>query len=174
MASAVAPERGYPWASWVMVGSIAGNLDRVLVWVVDIDRLDRADRPGARPLHPDWHAAMFEMGRDLAHWRLGDEADMRRHPFFAAHRHRAASGVEVDLLLAEMQCRAAFAHAFDLHAKHALIELHAAVDIGDGDVEVVYAFDLHGRPRRFSEDRQLATPRPVGPAQPHRPIKLRL
>jgi hypothetical protein len=32
-----------------------------------------------------------------------------------------------------------------------LVELDAAVDIGDGQVEMVYALDLHVRPRRFEE-----------------------
>ncbi len=50
----------------------------------------------------------------------------------------------MDLLLAEMQCGAALAHALDLHAEHAAVELDAAVDIGDGDVQMVDALDLHG------------------------------
>src|SRR6516162_4689850 len=138
-----------------MVGSIARDLDRVLVRVVDIDRLDRADRPGARALHPHRHAAAFEMGNDLADRGFGNKADMRRHPFLAAHRHRTPGGVEMDLLLAKIECRAAFAHALGLHAEHALVELDAAVDIGDGQVQMVYALDLHIRPRRFKESRSL-------------------
>src|ERR1700746_3064766 len=134
-----------------MVDSIGGNFDRVMVRVVDVDRLDRADRPGTRALHPNRHAAMFEMGRDLAHRRLGDKTDMRRHPLFAAHRHRTTGGVEMDLLLAKIECRAAFAHALGLHAEHPFVELDAAADIGDGQVKMVYALDLHIRPRRFVE-----------------------
>src|SRR6516225_10132616 len=111
-----------------MVGSVARDLDRVLVRVVDVDRLDRADRPGARSLHPNRHAAMLEMGRDLGHRGFGNKADMRRPPFLAAYRHRATRGVEMDLLLAEIECCAAFAHALGLHAEHALIKLDAAVD----------------------------------------------
>ena len=57
----------------------------------------------------------------------------------------AAGGVEMDLLLAEIERGAAFAHALGLHAEHALVELYAAVDIGDGQVQVVYALDFHGR-----------------------------
>src|SRR3984893_1156243 len=146
-------------------GSVGGNLDRVLVRVVDVDRLDRADCPGARALHPDRHAAGFEMGRDLADRRFGDEADMRRHAFFAAHRHSTAGGVEMDLLLAEIECGTAFAHALGLHAEHALVELHAAVDIGDGQVEMVYTLDLHGRPRWFAEVRSFARNEGFWPAR---------
>src|SRR5215472_4743300 len=152
-----------------MTGSVARNLDRVLIRVVDIDRLDRADRSCARALHPDRHAAAFEMGRDLGHRRLGDETDMRRHALFAAHRRGARSGiktlggVEMDLLLAEIERGAAFAHALDPHAEHAPVEFDTAADIGDGQVEMVYAFDLHGRPRRFCELPELATTRTVEP-----------
>src|SRR5262252_4480761 len=96
-------------------GLIARNLDRVLIRVVDIYRLDRADRSGARALHPDRHAAAFEMGRDLGHRRLGDETDMRRHALFAAHRRGTAGSIEMDLLLAEIKRGAAFAHALSLH-----------------------------------------------------------
>src|SRR6516162_7423650 len=163
--SAVAPERGCPWASSIMTGSIGRNLDRVPIRVVDIYRLDRADRAGARTLHPDRHAALFEMSRDLTHRRLGDKADMCRHPFLGAHCHRPAGGIEMDLLLAEMECRAAFTHALDPHAEHALVELDAAVDIGDGQVQMVYALDLHVRPRRFEEIRSL--PRREASGQRH-------
>src|SRR5215469_2586419 len=109
-----------------MAGAIARNLDRVLIRVVDIDRLDRADRSGARALHPDRHAAAFEMGRNRGYRRLGDETDMRRHALFAAHRRGAAGGVEMDLLLAEIERGAAFAHALDPHAEHTLIEFDTA------------------------------------------------
>jgi hypothetical protein len=37
----------------------------------------------------------------------------------------------MDLLLAELEGGAAFAHALGLHAEHATIEFDAAVDIGD-------------------------------------------
>src|SRR6516225_9177049 len=140
-----APSGRYPRTS--MVGSIASNLDRVLIRVVDVDRLDRTDRPGARSLHPHRHTAAFEMSCDLAHRRLGHKTDMRRHPFLAAHRHRALGGIEMDLLLAEIECGTSFADALGLHAEHTLVELHAAIDIGDGQVQVVYALDLHGGPR---------------------------
>lgn len=39
--------------------SIVGNFDRVLIRVVDVDRLDRAERAGRRALHPDRNAATF-------------------------------------------------------------------------------------------------------------------
>src|SRR6516162_7240432 len=134
-----------------MLGSIARRLDRVLIGVVDIDRLDRADRPGTRSLHPHRHAAAFEMSCDLAHRRLGHKTDMRRHPFLAAHRHRTTRGIQMDLLLAEIECGTSFADALGLHPEHTLIKLDAAVDIGDGQVQMVYALDLHVRPRRFEE-----------------------
>src|SRR5437660_5222094 len=57
----------------------------------------------------------------------------------------------MDLLLAEIERGAALAHTLGLHPEHALIKLHDAVDIGDGEIEVVDAFDLHGRPRRFAK-----------------------
>src|SRR6516162_4170715 len=132
---------------------VSRNLDRVLIRVVDIDRLDRADRPGARTLHPHRDAALFEMGGDFADRRLGDKADMRRHALLAADRHRSAGGVEMDLLLAEIERRPAFPHALGLHAEHAFVELYAAVDIGDGQVQMVYALDLHVRPFGSMEDR---------------------
>ena len=71
------------------------------------------------------------MRRDFAHRRIGDKADMRRHPFFAAHRHRTARGIEMDLLLAEIECRTAFAHALGLHAEHALVERNRGIDVGE-------------------------------------------
>src|SRR5207249_2308216 len=83
------------------------------------------------------------MSRHLADRRLGDKADMRRHAFFAAHRHGPAGGIEMDLLLTEIECRTAFAHALGLHPEHALVKLHTAVDIGNGQVQMVYALDLH-------------------------------
>src|SRR5260370_12887722 len=138
------------------IGSVLGDLYRVLVRVVDVDRLDRADRAGARAWHTDRHAARFEMGGDFAHRRFGYKANVRRHPFFAAHRHGAGSGVEMDLLLAEIERGTAFAHALGLHAEHALVELYAAVDIGDGQVQMVYALDLHRRPRLLSVGRSFA------------------
>src|SRR5437763_11960309 len=70
-------------------GSVGRDLDRVLVGIVDIDRLDRADRTGARPLHADRHAAALDMGDDLVDRRVGDEADMRRHALLTAHGGRA-------------------------------------------------------------------------------------
>ena len=57
----------------------------------------------------------------------------------------------MDLLLPEMQRRAALADALGLHAEHAPVEFDAAVDIGDGQVQMVYALDLHGRPPRLAE-----------------------
>jgi hypothetical protein len=49
----------------------------------------------------------------------------------------------MDLLLTKLERCAAFADDLRLHTKHALIELQAAVDIGDGQVQMVYALDLH-------------------------------
>src|ERR1700732_4047399 len=96
--------------SWGMaVPSVIRNLDRIAVRVVDVDRLDRADRAGTRALHSHRHTALLEMRRDLADRRLGDKADMRRHPLVAGHSHRASRGIEVDLLLTEQQRRAPFA-----------------------------------------------------------------
>src|SRR3954447_18229857 len=83
------------------------------------------------------------MGQDLGDRRLGDETDMRRHALFAAHRHHSTSGVEMDLLLTELERCAAFVDDLRLHAKHAFIALQAAVDIGDGQIQMVYALDLH-------------------------------
>jgi hypothetical protein len=45
-----------------------------------------------------------------------------------------------------MQCGAAFADALDLHAKHSPVELQAAVDVGDGQIQMVDTLDLHGGP----------------------------
>src|SRR5260370_1322632 len=90
------------------------------------------------------------MGRDLGDRRLGDEADMRRHPLLGAHRCRA-SEIEMDLLLSEQERRAPLAHALGPHAEHPLVELDTAADIGDRDVEMVDALDLHGWPRGMSD-----------------------
>ena len=35
-------------------------------------------------------------------------------------------------------------------------EQGAAIDIGDGQVQMVYALDFHGRPRRFEEAQSFA------------------
>src|SRR5205085_10893886 len=109
--------------------SVGRNFDRVLVGVVDIDRLDRADRAGARSLHPDRHAACFEMRRDLADRGFGNEADMRRHPLLAAHRGGARQ-IEMDLLLTEQQGCTTLADTLAPRAENALVEFEAAVDIG--------------------------------------------
>src|SRR5438094_4001916 len=138
----------------------------MLVRIVDVERLDRPDRAGARALHPDGDAAIFEMLCDLGDRRLSDEADMRRHPLFAAHRGRA-SEIEMDLLLAEQKRGAPLAHALGPHAEHPLVELDAAPDIGDRDVEVVDALDLHGWPRRLSEAPRV--PRSPAPDQQNSP-----
>src|SRR5215469_13987622 len=84
------------------------------------------------------------MNCDLAHRRVGDKADVRGHAFFAAHRHCSAHGVEVDLLLPEIERSTAFTHILGLHAEHALVERDATVEIVDGQIEMVYALDLHG------------------------------
>ncbi len=59
---------------------------------------------------------------------------------------RGAGRMQVDLLLAELQCGAARAEAHDLHAEHALVEITAAFDVGDGEDQVVQAFEMdHAR-----------------------------
>src|SRR4051794_5795431 len=88
------------------------------------------------------------MGHYFADRLLGDEADMRRHALFASH-YRRTGRIEMYLLLSEIQRRAAFTNALGLHAEHAFIELQTAVDIGDSQVQVVDALDLHGQPRRL-------------------------
>ena len=55
----------------------------------------------------------------------------------------------MDLLLAEQQRGAGLAHALGPHAEHALVELDAAADIGDGDVQMVDTVDFHGGPPGF-------------------------
>src|SRR3954451_24942156 len=82
------------------------------------------------------------MGHHFADRLLGDEADVRRHALFASHCRRAGR-VEMYLLLSEIQCRTAFANALSLHTEHAFIKLQTAVDISDGQVQVVNALDLH-------------------------------
>src|SRR5580704_3786051 len=105
-----------------MAASVMRNFDRIAVRIVDIERLDRADRPRARPLHPHRHAAFGEMRGDLVGLGIGHETDMRRHPLLARARHRAAREVEMDFLLAEEQGRPALAHYFSLHAEHLFVE----------------------------------------------------
>ncbi len=56
----------------------------------------------------------------------------------------------MDLLLAEGQRRPPLADHLGIHAEHLFVERDAAVDIGDGDVEVVDALDLHSRPSCFA------------------------
>ena len=51
--------------------------------------------------------------------------------------------MQVDLLLAEAQRRASLAKGDDLHAEHPCVELAGARDIGDGQHEVIEAFDVH-------------------------------
>src|SRR5206468_6104405 len=64
-------------------GSIVRDFDRIMVGVGDVHRLDRADRPGPWPRpHGDGHAAAFEICDNLGERRLGDEAEMGRHPLF--------------------------------------------------------------------------------------------
>ena len=45
----------------------------------------------------------------------------------------------MDLLLTEMKRRTAFADALGVHAKNALVELQAAVDIGDSQIQPGFA-----------------------------------
>jgi Amidohydrolase len=142
--------------------SVAGDLDRVVVRIVDVHGLNRADRACPRSLHPDWHLAFLEVRFDLGHRHPRDKADVRRHAFFAAHGHRTACGVEMDFLLAKIKCRSAFAHPLGLHPEHVLIKVHAAVDIGDGEIHMVYALDLHGRPFQCQEIGSLPRSRASG------------
>src|SRR3954454_20839632 len=86
------------------------------------------------------------MGHHFADRLLGDETDVRRHALFAGHRRRTGR-VEMYLLLSEIQRRAAFADTLGLHAEHTFVELQATVDIGDSQVQVVDALDLHDKPR---------------------------
>jgi hypothetical protein len=59
---------------------------------------------------------------------------------------RRAGRMQVDLLLAELQRGTTGAEAHDLHAEHALVEVTAAVDVGDGEDQVVQAFEMdHAR-----------------------------
>src|SRR3954447_26951616 len=104
------------------------------------------------------------MGHNLADRRFGDEADMRRHPPFPSHRRHAVGSIQMDLLLTKMKRCAALADALGLHAENALVELQAAVDIGDSQIQMVDALDLHGWPRYLEEDPSL--PRPEASHQP--------
>src|SRR3954451_1107928 len=112
------------------------------------------------------------MGHKLGDWGFGDEADVRRHPLFPAHRHRAVGRIQMDFLLTEMKRRAVFADALGLHAENTLVELQATVDIGDSQVQMVYALDLHGWPRCL-EDPKLATTRGLAPAKPPQSDRIR-
>src|SRR4051794_38248352 len=111
------------------------------------------------------------MGHNLADRGLGDEADMRGHPLVSAHRHRAVGCIQMDFLLTEMKRRAAFADALGLHAEHMLVEFQAAIDIGDRQVQMVYALDLHGWPRCL-ETPKLATTHGLAPAKPRQSDRL--
>src|SRR3954449_9861579 len=105
------------------------------------------------------------MGHNLVDRGFGDEADMRRHPLFPAHRHRAVGRIQMDFLLTKMKRCAAFANALGLHAENPPVKLQAAVDIGDRQVQMVYALDLHGWPHCL-EGPELATTCSLAPAKP--------
>src|SRR6516165_11795901 len=82
-------------------GSIVRDLDEVLVGVADIDRLDRADRPGARSgTRDDRHAASFEMRGHVVERDLGDEAEIARagRRLIGNETRYVVGGMKVDLL----------------------------------------------------------------------------
>src|SRR5205823_12147450 len=56
------------------------------------------------------------------------------------------------------QSGAALADAFAACAENALVKFEAAVDIGDGDVQMVDALDFHGGLPNLSLARRLAAP----------------
>src|SRR5580658_2218268 len=88
---------------------VAGYLDGVLIRIVDVDRLDRAD--GASPRtwpHANRHATPFQMCHDLGDGLAGDETNMRRHPLVATHWSCFVGSIQMDLLLAEVQGCAVF------------------------------------------------------------------
>src|SRR5438105_12736177 len=146
--------------------SVIGDFDEVVVRMEDVDELDRSERAGARAgTGDDRHAAMPEMRNDLGERRLGDKAEIARA---RGRPIRDEAGdvigrVQIDLLLAEAQRRAALAEGDDLHTENSRVELTGACDIGDGQNEVIETRDLHGRPRNPFRGAELAmpdTPRP--------------
>src|ERR1051326_7698459 len=140
--------------------SIIQNLDGVRVGVADIDRLDRADRPGARPRPgDDRHRATLEMLDDLAQRHIGDEAQIARARgrLVGDEARNGVGGVQVDLLLAEAQRRPPLAKANDLHPEYPRIKRAGPLDIGDGGEGVVETRDLHGSLReRCARDLPMA------------------
>jgi hypothetical protein len=82
---------------------------------------------------------------------LSDEAQITRARRWLVGNEAGnfVGGVQVDLLLAKAQRGAPFAEGDDLHPQHPCIETAGARDIGDGQDEMIEAFDLHGSASRL-------------------------
>ncbi|KAG0751414.1 hypothetical protein G6F24_014347 [Rhizopus arrhizus] len=83
------------------------------------------------------------MGQHIGSRRARDQAQIgtARRGLRGVRLQRCTGRVQVDLLLAELQRSAAGAETHDLHAKHALIEVTAALDVGNGEDQMVEAVD---------------------------------
>lgn len=88
----------------------------------------------------------FQMRKHLAHWCAGDQAEVTR-----ARRGRESLGfkfvprlMQVDFLLAESERLAVSLKRDDLHAQHGLVEGAGAIDIRNGEHEMVKTIDFHG------------------------------
>src|SRR6516162_2894770 len=126
--------------------SIIRNLDQVEVGIANIDRLDRADRTGARPWSGyDRNAAAFEMRRHFGERYRRDKAQIgrTRGRSVAYQTRNVVGGMQVDLLLTKAQRGAAFAKANDLHAQHPGIKFAGTLDVRDRQNQVIKPFDVH-------------------------------
>ena len=62
----------------------------------------------------------------------------------------AARLVQVDLLLAALQRYTTLGELDALHAEYALVKIHRALDVGDGQYQVIDSTDLHVPARIFT------------------------
>ena len=125
---------------------IIRNLDQVLIGVANIDRLDRANRPGARSRSSDnRHAASIEMRCDLGERQRCDKAKIAGAGrwFVGDQAGNPVGGMQIDFLLAEFKSGPALAKMHDFHPEHPLVKRASAINVGNGEYEMIEAFDIH-------------------------------
>src|SRR6516162_8199505 len=146
--------------------SIIRDLDQVQIRVANIDRLYRADRTSTWPRsRHDGNPARLEMRGYFGERHRSNETQVARtRSRLVGDQARDIAGrMQVDLLLAKAQRGAAFAKAHDLHSEHLRVKFAGAVDIRDGQNQMIEPFDVHyDGPHRQGTEPRLPRSTPCG------------
>lgn len=130
----------------VSVIDVVGYLDQVFIRIPEVNRNDVATRAAAwyRPVD-DLDAAGFEFCHDLVHRIVDDKTQIG-----AARLHPAGPGfefptalVQVDFLFTEAERNPAGAEFYFFHAHQVAIKLDSALDIGNGQYQVIDSIGFH-------------------------------